>query len=464
MLRKYAPLLGAGLLPLLLLAGFLLRPVRLHVDGEIHRIASALTVGQALNRTGLQLDPADHVEPPLDSLIPLNGQIHVTRAVQVTLWEDGRQRQISGLEETLGELLRAAGVPLAPNDRLLLNGLPIDADFALPRGAPLLLQIRRARVVLIEQEGQRQRIDSSAPSALAALWEAGIRLGPGDELSVSAAATLEELSQDGPALIAHREARTVIIRAGGRQIRARTTATTVGEALAAAGVALQGLDFSEPAEDQPLPAPDEALRVVRVREEIALTQELLPFESQRIPDPEGELDQTRVLQAGQYGVKVVRERARYENGQEVQRAVDSDWVASEPVAQTIGLGTRVVPKTLDIPGGQIEYWRAVNVYATSYSPCRLGLGDDRCGYTTSSGARLTRGIIAVTLTWYRMIRGMQVYVPGYGYGIIGDVGGGIPGRPWIDLGFDEDNFEGIVGWTTMYFLTPAPENVSWSLP
>jgi uncharacterized protein YabE (DUF348 family) len=463
MIRKYAPLLGAGLL-LLLLAGFLLRPIRLHVDGETRTIGSALTVGQALYRAGLQLDPADRVEPPLEEPIPLDREIRVTRAVQVSLWEEGRLRQLSGLEDTPAALLAAAEIPLSAADRLLLNGLPVSPDFVLPRGQPLLLQIQRARAVLIEQDGTRQRIDSAAPSAAAALWEAGIRLGPGDELSVAPADTLEALSQNGPALIGYRQAQPLTIQVGGRQIHARTTAATVGEALAAAGVALQGLDFSEPAEDQPLPAAGEAVRVVRVREEIALTQELLPYESQRVPDPEGELDQTRVLQAGQYGVKVVRERARFEDGQEVQRAVDSDWVASQPVAQTVGLGTKLVPKTLDVPGGQIEYWRAVNVYATSYSPCRLGLDDDRCGYTTASGAPLTKGVIAVTLTWYRMIRGMQVYVPGYGTGIIADVGGGIPGRPWIDLGFEDHNFEGIVGWTTMYFLMPAPENVNWSLP
>lgn len=464
MLRKYAPILGVGLLPLLLLAGFLLRPATVHVDGAAHTVTGALTVGQALYQAGLQLDPADRVEPPLESLIPLNGHVRVIRAVQLNLWDDGRQTRISGLEDTPEALLRAAGIPLNPADRLLLNGAPIRHDFKLPRGAPLLLQIRRARAVVIDQDGRRQRVDSAAHNAVGALWEAGVRVGPGDALSVAPGATLEQLSADGPAVIAHRVARPVAIRAGGRLIHARTTAETVGEALAAAGVSLQGLDYSEPAEDQPLPPPGEEIQVVRVREEIALTQELLPFESSTVPDPEGELDQKRILQAGQYGVKVVRERARYENGQEVQRGVDSDWVAIEPTPQTIGLGTRVVTKTLDIPGGQIEYWRAIDVYATSYSPCRLGTGDGRCGYNTASGLPLKKGIIAVTLPWYRIIRGMQVYVPGYGYGIIGDVGGGMPGRPWIDLGFSDDDFEGIVGWTTMYFLTPAPENVNWSLP
>jgi hypothetical protein len=36
----------------------------------------------------------------------------------------------------------------------------------------------------------------------------------------------------------------------------------------------------------------------------------------------------------------------------------------------------------------------------------------------------------------------------------------------IDLGFDEDNFEqgAIVGWVDLYFLTPIPNSIPWTLP
>jgi hypothetical protein len=198
------------------------------------------------------------------------------------------------------------------------------------------------------------------------------------------------------------------------------------------------MDYAVPPENDPLPA-DGLIRVVRVREEIVLSEELLPYGSSAGPDPEVELDQTRVTQAGLPGIKVVRERVRYEDGQETARAVDSDWTARDPVDQVVGYGTKVVVKTVDLPGGQIEYWREIRVYATSYSPCRLGTGDGRCNYQTSSGQTLQKGIIAVTLAWYRQMRGQQVYVPGYGY------------TPML-------------GWMTMYFLTPVPASVPWALP
>ncbi len=128
--------------------------------------------------------------------------------------------------------------------------------------------------------------------------------------------------------------------------------------------------------------------MVRVREEITLKETLIPFEQKTEPDPNVELDQRQVTRPGQYGVQVVRERARFEDGQEVSRGHDSDWIASEPVAQVVGAGTKIVPKTLDTPDGPIEYYRAVSVYATSYSPCTQGY--DHCSWSTASGMRLIK--------------------------------------------------------------------------
>ena len=457
MRRKNALLLAAGALALL--AGYLWRPIHIADNGKVITLhAAALTTGQALYAAGVRLDPADTVTPRLDQPAPLNGQITIRRAVLATLWADGQLRQISGPERDPAALLAAAGITLAPADRLLLDGKPLSAGDQLPTGRPIVLQLRRARTFVLDNQGRRQKYASTAPTVAGALWDAGVRLSPSDALSVPAGQPL-----DNNMLIAYRPARALTIQAGGLTIPSRSTAATIGEALAEAGVSLQGLDFTRPAEDQPLPQ-DGKIQVVRVSEDITLTTTLLPYTRKTAPDPNLELDTRQVTRPGQYGVTVQRERARSEDGQVVSRVVDSDWQANAPVDELVGIGTKVVPKKLETPDGTIEYWRAINVYATSYSPCNLGTGD--CGYSTSSGLRLTKGIIAVTPAWYHIIGGLRVYVPGYGAGVIADVGHGIPGTPWIDLGYDDAGFaaEGHTGWTTLYFLTPAPANVSWSLP
>ena len=124
-------------------------------------------------------------------------------------------------------------------------------------------------------------------------------------------------------------------------------------------------------------------------------------------------------------------------------------------------GTKVTVRTLDTPDGTIEYYRAVTVYATSYSPCRSGTSS--CITGTALGMKVGKGVVAVTSDWYRRFGGQSVYVPGYGKGVIADVGGGIPGRRWIDLAYEDDTFEGWSRETTLYFLTPVPADMVWVL-
>lgn len=459
MVRKILPFAAALLLFASGVAILFFRQVTIY-DGEETILVRprAWTVGQALYAAEFHLDPLDQVTPGLDRPIPLNGKIQVQRAVLAFVWEDGRLRPAGGQASTPGELLNQAGISLSEDDRLLWNGGDVSRDEQLPRGTPLVLQIIHPQPVVLDLNGIRQEALSTGPYAARALWDAGVRITPGDRVSVDPAAPL-----DLGSVIGYRSARPLSISVGESQFQARSAAETVGAALAEAGVSLQGLDYSQPADDQPLPD-DGEIRVVRVREEMILAKTLVPYESQFAPDPELDLDLIRVSQPGQFGVEVARERVRYEDGQEVFRAADSNWTAASPVPETIGYGTKIVTQTESIPGGTIEYWRKIRVRATSYSPCRLGTGDGRCSYTTASGARLTKGIVAVSLSWFRMMRGQQVYIPGYGYGVIGDYGA-LPGM-WIDLGFDEENFEqeAIVGYVDMYFLTPVPATIPWTLP
>jgi 3D (Asp-Asp-Asp) domain-containing protein len=180
------------------------------------------------------------------------------------------------------------------------------------------------------------------------------------------------------------------------------------------------------------------------------------------PAPDVELDTREVLQEGEPGLSARRVRIRYEDGEEVARVLESEWLAKEPVARVVGYGTKIVVRTLDTPDGPIEYWRAITMYATSYSPCRIY--KDRCDDYTALGATLQKGVVAMTNYWCRFTCGDRVYVPGYGVGTVLDTGGGVPGRYWIDLGYSEKDY---VSWhqnVTVYFLAPVPANILWVLP
>ena len=61
------------------------------------------------------------------------------------------------------------------------------------------------------------------------------------------------------------------------------------------------------------------------------------------------------------------------------------------------------------------------------------------------------------------MRGQRLYIPGYGYASVEDACGGCVGKPWIDLGYSDDDYQQWGGWVTVYFLAPAPANVIYVL-
>jgi resuscitation-promoting factor RpfB len=231
------------------------------------------------------------------------------------------------------------------------------------------------------------------------------------------------------------------------------------------GYPLQDLDYSVPAESDPLPA-DGKIKVVRVTEQILYEQKTIPYTTDLVPDPELELDQHKVVEEGSVGLQTARIRIRLEDGVEKSRVTEDFVTLRDPVTRQEAYGTKIVYHTIDTPDGPITYYRAITVTATSYSPCNSGVSE--CLYGTStSGVSVKKGVIAVRVEWYRLLKGSQMYIPGYGIGTIYDTGY-YPYNPmWIDLGFTDAEFK-LYGKfypsITVYFLAPAPANVPAILP
>jgi 3D (Asp-Asp-Asp) domain-containing protein len=200
---------------------------------------------------------------------------------------------------------------------------------------------------------------------------------------------------------------------------------------------------------------------VRVSEAVQLAQKPIPFESDVQSSADVPLDQTQVLQPGETGLSVQRIRIRYEDGQEISRLTENETVVRPPKTRILGVGTKVEIKKAVVDGREIEYWRAVQMYATSYSPCRSG--GDRCYPGTSSGMSLQKGVAGMRYDWYLAMGGQQLYIPGYGYATVGDVCNGCRGKPWIDLGYSDSDWQQWNSWVTVYFLTPVPANIVYDL-
>jgi 3D (Asp-Asp-Asp) domain-containing protein len=186
-----------------------------------------------------------------------------------------------------------------------------------------------------------------------------------------------------------------------------------------------------------------------------LETEPLAFDTEIQPADNLELDQQDIIQNGAYGLNARRIRLRLEDGQEVSRQVEEEYVAIEPQPKIIGFGTKIVAHTLDTPDGPIKYWRALNMYAVSYNPTSAG------DSTTATGATLKKGIAAVDTSIIPF--GTQMYVPGYGVALAADTGGGVKGR-LIDLGYSDHDYVSWHQWVTVYFLWPPPANIVWVIP
>ena len=360
-------------------------------------------------------------------------------ALRVHLILDGQIRDLALGDGIPMRMLANAGIAFSPTDRVLVNGYPAPMGSPIQVQGLVTLQLRRAvAVTLIAPNGQIT-INTAAFTVGEVLREAGVSLFVSDRVEPP----VETFVVSGMT-VAITPGRELTVRTAGGAVRVRSSATTVGQVLAEAGIPLIGLDSATPsdAEREALPA-DGQIRIVRVTESIDSAYKVIPYKTELIVTANLQPPAQDVQDPGEVGISLNRTRIRYEDGTEVSRVVESESVIRLP-------RTRVA---------RSSYWASIQMYATSYHPCETGA----CAYGTSSGMKAGYGVVALNLDWYRALKGVSVYIPGYGAGVVGDVCPGCVGQPWIDLGYDQGNYVGWSSWVTVYFLAPAPPEIPWFL-
>ena len=160
----------------------------------------------------------------------------------------------------------------------------------LSRGRPLTY--RTAYPITLESGGEQRVFYSSAPTLGAALWEQEIQLTASDVTSLPL-----DTPVIAPLTVRIGKAVPLTIQVDGQTLAVSSTGATVGEALAEAGLALENLDKSIPADDQPIPA-DGVIRVVRVREETILEENAIAYAEMRVADETMEIGTEEITQAG----------------------------------------------------------------------------------------------------------------------------------------------------------------------
>ena len=455
--------------------------VVVEVDGLRREVTThATTVGDVLRQAGLEIYPEDLVSPAPDALLEPGLVVRVQRARPVALQVDGHIVEFRTQAATIGQLLAEAGVQLGPADEVWLGERQVEAGTPLSgplparqvssrggarlielpadQGSSPLISIRRAATIQLNDDGRTTTIHTTLPTVGQVLQAQGVQLFVGDEVRPG----LQEPVAAGMTVEIERSV-PVQIEVDGRRIRTRTRAERVAQVLGQEGIALVGRDRVQPALDSAV-RPNMTIRVTRVREEYVVEFEPIPFATEWVPDPAVEIDNIRLVQAGQVGLKKRRYRVVYEDNQEVERSLEAVWAAQPPITKTMAYGTKIVIRTLETPEGTIEYWRKIRAYTVSYKPSSCGKprSHPRYGYTRL-GWKLKKGIVAVDPTVIPLRT--KMYVPGYGLARAGDTGGGVKGK-LVDLGYGDDDYVSWHWWTDIYLLTPVPppDKIRWILP
>jgi len=454
-------------------------PIIMSVDGaeEVVR-TSREDVRGLLTDLGLALRPEDRLSPAPDTLLSPGLRVTIERARRGLVSSDGRLSEVFTLRETVGDLLSDAKIAVSPQDEILLDGQPVALDAVLPRTvlettakglpagrnwdgpapAPVHLAIRRAVSITVDDGSVPYTLFTTAATVGEALLRESVTLYLGDRVQPSLGSRINP----GMRVFIQRS-KPVIVSADGHTVQTRTRGETVGAALMDLGIIVTGMDEVVPALHQEL-VDHMQVKVVRVSEVTLVESEPIPFESISVPDDQLEIDHQRLVQAGINGEYRKRWKVRFEDGAEVSRSLVDEWQSAAPVTRKMAYGRMLVPRTLDTPEGPVTYWRKIRMYATSYSPARSGTPRTAPWYgRTRIGMTLRKGLVAIdpkVIPFHT-----PLYIPGYGKALAADTGGGVRGK-WIDLGYEDHDYESWHWWVDVYVLEPrsAPEKITWVLP
>ncbi|OGO52154.1 MAG: hypothetical protein A2148_09735, partial [Chloroflexi bacterium RBG_16_68_14] len=312
---------------------------------------------------------------------------------------------------------------------------------------PVALEVRRAVPFALIENGQELQLSSSRETLATALRDVGVRLGPGDQVQP----TLDTELTAGLEVHVEHAAQVVVTLPEGKEIL-YSLAETVGEALAEGGVQLPPDYRLDPPAETPV-APGMAIHVIGISEE--QVQEMERIESHTVYQPDSSLawGESRVV-SGQDGVLYRQYRVVYENSQAVSQELVDEWYDPEPMDTVIyySMADAPPPPPLDIPDG-LQAVGVLRVYATWYNAASAGRSPSDPSYgITATGVPVARGIVAVDPSVIPL--GTRLYIPGYGYAVAADTGGGIRGN-MIDLGYPD----GVVSdwlsqWVDIYILGP----------
>lgn len=249
----------------------------------------------------------------------------------ITLNVDGKVSSVQTFGGTVGQVVKGAQVELQPSDRVSPA-----ADSHVQDGS--VINVNLAKAVKVSMDGAERTINTTSPTVEALVTELGV--ASSSEVSVPKDA---QLAVSG-SFVSISTPKTVTIVADGKAAKTTTTAATVAQLLADAGITLGASDRTS----QPGNAPvvnDMVIKVSRVDvSKTAESTEAVPFETLTTENADMLKGEKTVTQAGVAGSTTKSFKLVLVDGREASRTLVSQTVTAAPVTEKVTVGTKAKPK------------------------------------------------------------------------------------------------------------------------
>ncbi|APE36990.1 resuscitation-promoting factor [Nocardia mangyaensis] len=277
-------------------------------------------------------------------ILLVGASLAVVNHKTVALVIDGERTELTTMSRDVRAILAQAGYQLSEHD-----AVSPAAGATVSDGATITLN--RGREITISVDGTERKVWTTGATAGEALAQMQI---PADTHVVPT--RTEKLPLAGAALSVYTPRTITLVDGATAPVDVRLAAPTVGEFLAAAGVALKDEDFAEPAAETPLA---EGMRVTVTRQRTEQRTETLPLDPDEvvIEDETLNMSRTVVENPGQPGLHEATFAVTLVNGVESGRVQVNSTVITPAQPKTIRKGAKPGTEVPEVRDGAI--WDAL---------------------------------------------------------------------------------------------------------
>ena len=354
-------------------------------DEEITTVTSAGTVGDALKDANITLSEYDSISPSADAKLSDSSVIiNIHRARPVLVVDGSRQVRVITSAQSDAEIVKAAGITMYAEDQSSLSAVQ---DILYSGGAGLELTINRAKVVNLELYGQTMTVRTQAKTVDELLKEKNITPGVDDGMNLGANDAITDQMN---------------------------------------------------------------LRIWRNGIQTVTTTENIAFSTKTVTDLTKKYGSREVQTTGQDGQKTVIYQIEIKDGEEISRQVISEVVNVEPIEQVevIGMKSDLGVAPLTASRGAITYQVGSITRKETYYDLPMAVVMGACGAggfyeVRSDGVKVDRNgfvIVAANLSRYPRCSEVDTSV---GRGKVYDTGGFAANNPeQFDIATDWSNRNG----------------------